>query len=492
MRKKIVGGALACGVTALLGACATSPSATGQGSASMTRLLVDHVNIVDVRDGTIARDRAVLIADGKIIRIAAGGMRAQGARKIDAKGSYIIPGLVDMHVHNLNTPRPDASLATMLASGITGIRQMAPAEPATNAAMVSAETPRLLGMPGRLLAGPAFAAPEAVKTEILRQKEQGKDFIKVVDLPAPSFIAAIDGAREAGLPIAGHLPPAVDPRSAISHGMTSIEHMGPTISLLLACSAAEEPIRAMLNAAPPRSDVDFNMEPAKLQRLLANPVLLTPPQGFALIRRVLATYDEAKCQTFARQLAASGTWIVPTLTRLEAMNIGNSADLRNNPDLRYVPAATHKLWADVGDDFAAKLDADQQGVLADLFASQLKLAKLFDDNGVKMMAGTDFGGQWIVAGRSLHREFDLLAKAGISPLHILQMATIAPARFLDRDASAGLVAVGRDADLVLLDGDPTQSVANLHAVAGVINAGRYVSRAELSARLDAVAASLRQ
>ena len=225
----------------------------------------------------------------------------------------------------------------------------------------------------------------------------------------------------------------------------------------------------------------MDMPPAQLQRMLANPVMSAPPQAYMVMRRVLATYNEEKCRALANTIAASRAWVVPTLTRLEAMNLGNSPVLRGNPDLRFVPAASRSLWLSVGDDFDARLTADQRKILADIYARQLKMAKLFDEAGVKMMAGTDFGGQWLVPGRSLHREFDLLAGAGISPLHILQMTTLNAAKYLHREADMGTVAPGKLADLVLLDANPALSAANLHKIAGVVRAGRFLSRADLAA-----------
>lgn len=489
-RTMALGSGLAGSLAALLAGCATI-APTGR---LTQRLVIDHVNVVDVRDGSVARDRAIMIEDGRIVRIVAGGsVRASGAaRAVDGKGAFVVPGFNDMHTHNLNTASPETNLPAMLASGVTGFRQMAPVDPAVNVANLPANAPALLARPGRLLAGPAFATPAAVKAEVDKQKAEGFDFIKVVDLPTAPFLAAADQAHAQGLPFAGHLPLTVDPRLAIRSHMASIEHMGPTVSLLLACSRDEAQIRAIVSAIPPGPGMDFNIDPAKLQRRLANPVMLTPPQGFGLIRRVLATYDETKCRTFASELAASDTWIVPTLTRLEAMNLGNSAELRDNPDLQYVPATSRQLWREVGDNFDTKLTAEQRRVLADLFAAQLKLTKLFDEAGVKMLAGTDFGGQWIVPGRSLHREFDLLARSGIPPLHILQMATLGPARFLRREASMGTVEAGLNADLVLLDGDPTVSAANLHMIAGVVRAGRFLSREELDALSNDIAAKLRR
>lgn len=460
-------------------------------------LVLDRVTVVDVRTGRLLRDRAVVIAADRIVRVSrAGGVRAAGAARIvDGRGRFVIPGFNDMHAHSLNAESPATSLPLMLASGITGFRQMAgaPALLAARAAdepLLPPDSPALLAMPGAILAGPAFTDPAAVGAEVTRQKAQGADFIKVVDLPPVAFAAAADAARAAGLPFAGHLPPSVDEREAMRRGMASIEHLGPGISVLLNCSRDEAAIRAVLAAAP-TGGVAFSGGPDQVRRMLVNPVLATPPPGFALIRRVLSTYDEAKCRAFATDVAASGTWMAPTLTRLEAMELGNAPALRDNPDLRFVPASSRALWRDVGAEFDKRLTPDQRQVLAELFAAQLRLTGLFDAAGVKMLAGTDFGGGWIVPGRSLHREFDLLARAGVPPLRILQMTTLDPARFLRRDGRMGTVESGKAADLVLLDGDPTADVANLHKIAGVVRDGRYLDRAALDAIEARAAAALR-
>jgi imidazolonepropionase-like amidohydrolase len=99
----------------------------------------------------------------------------------------------------------------------------------------------------------------------------------------------------------------------------------------------------------------------------------------------------------------------------------------------------------------------------------LALAKFLSDAGVPMMAGTD-GGGLAVPGMTMQQEFDELARAGISPLKVLQMTTTNPAIFLGRTKSMGLVADGYEADLVLLDANPLESVANLHGIAGAVRA----------------------
>ena len=96
-----------------------------------------------------------------------------------------------------------------------------------------------------------------------------------------------------------------------------------------------------------------------------------------------------------------------------------------------------------------------------------------------MLAGTDYGGALVIPGIALHQEFDLLARAGLNPLKVLQMTTFDGARFLGREAEMGTVEAGKNADLVLLERNPLESVANLHSIAGVVRAGRYYPRQAL-------------
>ena len=112
---------------------------------------------------------------------------------------------------------------------------------------------------------------------------------------------------------------------------------------------------------------------------------------------------------------------------------------------------------------------------------QLGLVRVFKDHGVNMLAGDDSGSAaaWCLPGFGLHREFDLLAEAGLQSLEVLQTATLNAAHFLGRESSMGSVEVGKEANLVLLDADPTQSVQNLHRVVGVVCNGKYLSSDDL-------------
>lgn len=485
----LLAGVSALSVPAFARSAATPPAAEAE------TLVLDGVSVVDPRNGAIATDRAVVMSGGRIVDIAAAGSvrPSRTVRRIEARGKYVVPGFLDMHAHPLEPSEPALSLPLMLSYGITGYRQMGGSPAMLKAkregTLPGGTVPEALVVPGMVLAGPAVATPEGARAVVRRQQEEGADFIKAVDMPEPAYFAAIDEAKQLGLPLVGHLPPSIDVREAAARGLKAIEHLGPHVSILEACSTDEAALRAQLSAVPPGgSAIAFDLPREQLQRLTANPVLLTPPTHYALFDKVLDSYDEGKCKALAATLKASGNWQVPTLIREKSMHFGNDPAFRNDPGLRYVPAALRKLWGEVGEDFENRLTPAQKATMARLFESQKALVKLFDEAGVPMLAGSDMGGVWLIPGLSLHQEFDLLAEAGLSPLRILQMTTLDGARFLGREADMGTVEAGKKADLVLLDANPLEKAGNLHGIAAVVLAGQYLSGKDLTALREKVAA----
>ena len=440
--------------------------------------MLNGVTIVDTADGKLTPDMAVVIEGDKIKAIArAGSVTASGtARAIDARGKFVVPGYLEMHNHPLMSPDPRSALALMLAHGITGLRQMAGTPPLLESRrqgklMPATGAPELLAMPGLILTGPG--TPEVAVAEIQKQKAMGADFIKMVDAPPATFFAALKEAKAQGLPMVGHLPPVVPVLEAAQAGMRAIEHLGPRDGILLSCSTDEAALRQTIGVAPPRPPLAGGPAlAAMIQRTLANPIMATNPEEFVRYQRVIDTFSEAKCRDLAAKLAATGMWQVPTLTRVRAMEFGNDPQYRNDPNLRYVPAPVRQLWLELADQFPEKVSPAAQATLKQFFALQLRLVKILKDAGVPMLAGTD-GGQWLVPGISLHQEFVLLAEAGLSPLDILQMTTINGAKFLGREASMGSVAVGKNADLVLVDANPLDNVRNFSRIHAVVRAGAY-------------------
>ena len=138
----------------------------------------------------------------------------------------------------------------------------------------------------------------------------------------------------------------------------------------------------------------------------SNPVLmrsLADPTALSRTQHILDTYSEDKCRGVAQVFAAHQTWQVPTLIRLRTSEFGDDPIYRNNPNLKYVGPATRQLWESIAQQFATRMGPADRETLKQLFALQLKVAKLFDDGGVPMLAWSDFGGMWLVSGFSLHQ-----------------------------------------------------------------------------------------
>jgi imidazolonepropionase-like amidohydrolase len=455
-----------------------APSVFAQG------LVLNGVTVVDTTTGKLTRNQSVAVDGGKITEIARAGSIKAGAntKTIDARGKYLVPGYLDMHVHSFNAPDPTASLELMLANGITGVRQMSGSpellqKRKDGQLILPADGPELLAMPGTVLTGANAGTPEAAIAEVDRQKQMGADFIKVIDVKPDPFFAALAESKKLGLAFDGHLQATSAIEKAADEGMSAIEHLGPRESVLIGCSTDEDALRKIIAAKPPQAPPSAS-GPGPADRALratTNPIMATDPVSFDLMKRVVATYSDSKCRDLTKRIQKDGMWMTPTLIRLRTMERGDDPAYRHSANLRYVPAKTQQLWQEMADQFPTIVTPDRRAMLVKFWKLQLRLTKLLEESGVPMMAGTDAGGagHWEISGVALHQEFDLLHEAGLKPLTILQMTTINGAKFVHREGSIGTVAVGKNADLVVLDANPVAISANLHRINAVVRGGKY-------------------
>ncbi len=455
-------------------------------------LMLEHVNVVDPRDGSIAYDMIVETEGGRITRVAPWRERpaSSGARRVDASGKFVVPGFNNMHSHVLQSRDPSGVLALMLAEGVTGFRQMAGAEwmlaeRREHRLPLTQYAPALLAMPGGLLTPFNGATPDDVRAEIAREAAGGADFIKIGLVPADSFWAALQAAEEAGLPAVGHLQAGTAPARASREGMRTIEHLGPGNPIWIACSTdedalfAEQAANPAMRAPPIRFPFMEQLFMFWLEGYLATRTVSRDPGEFARLQRALDTFSEEKCRQLAAVFVENQTWNVPTLINLRAQSFADDPANLTDPMLAYMSPQARDIVRKRLESHT-KLPRDMRDAYRALYERQLRLVRLFADAGAPMMTGTD-GGSEVSPTHVLGREFDELARAGLTPLQILQMTTINPAIFLGRADDMGVVAPGYAADLVILDANPLEDVANLHRIAGVIRAGHYYAAADLEA-----------
>lgn len=461
-------------------------------------LRLDDVVVVDPRDGSARGGMSVLMREGRIVHVgAAADAPDSDVRVVDAGGRYLVPGYNNMHTHVLQERRSDLFLATMLAEGTTGMRQMAGSDKmlrhrAQNRLGLGSTTPGLLAMPGALLM--PFNAPDArrARKEISRQKDLGADFVKLIQVEREVFFDAVGWAHQNGLRIAGHLPPSVSPLEASEAGFDSLEHLGTSSNIWIETSSDRAALRReqdtsgtfpnWLGYVPFAQEiVSSELVTNAVAKSLLNPALSNPPEFVAILQRALDSFDEAAAARLVETFAANRTWQTPTMVRLRTQYRADDAAYADHPWLQMMSPQAREDFTEVRDRFTA-LPSATLSAYHQYYDMTLDMVKRMHDAGVPIMTGTDGpGGN---PGQDLASEFRELAAAGIAPLDVLRSTTTVPAEFLGRDDRMGAIAEGMDADLVLLDGDPLHDVGNLGAIAAVVRAGHHATSAEIAATVD--------
>lgn len=466
-------------------------------------LRIEHVSVVDPRDGSTADDRTVVVRDGLINAVLpAGEARDEDLRVVDGAGRYVVPGYNNMHTHVLQAgQRAPLFLATMLLEGTTGMRQMAGSarllrRRAEGGLRLPRYSPRLLGMPGDLLLPFSAPSPAKARREITAQAALGADFIKLIQVDREVFFAAVEAAHQNGLRIAGHLPSAVTLAEASAAGFDSFEHLGTGVGVWIETSAqrvalrADDPgswpIPAWVTGLPfARRLFSSKLVTRITERALLNPALTNTPAVLDIMRRALDSYDEHAARALADTLARNMTWQTPTLVRLRTQYRADAPEYAGHPWLAMVSEQARRDVAAMREKFLGLPDATRQ-TYHDYYALSLRFVGTLHQAGVPLLTGTDGPGP--VPGQDLAAEFRELAAAGLSPLAILRAATSAPARYLGQEDRLGAVANGMNADFLLLDADPLAHVDNLSRISAVIRAGHFLPRQEIQAVVDQLTA----
>ncbi len=274
----------------------------------------------------------------------------------------------------------------------------------------------------------------------MNSTHQGVDFIKIQSLiPRDGYFAAADEAKKLGIVFVGHVPDAVRASEASNAGQKSIEHF---TGIFEGCSTIEDQ-------------------------------LIKGPKSLG---RNVATYDPARAKSLIALMAKNQTWQVPTLVWERGQWLVDDIDLSHDPLIKYAPAAwKDHTWPMFVNDILKDMDTDPLPVRKKFVQMELDMTLAMFRAGVPFLAGTDTAaGVHIFPGFSLHQELALFVQAGLTPMQALQTATLNPAKFMNRPADLGTVEHGKLADLVLLDANPLEDIANTQKIRAVVLAGRYL------------------
>ena len=420
---------LSCAFATVLGTPPQEPTTSAP-------LVFDEVTVIDVQAGKRIPGQRVVIVGHRIqsMGTAHGVKIPAGAQIVDARGKYLIPGLWDMHVHlDDHAPR---DYPIFVGYGITGVREMAQRWDPNSAAQFSrAATDSFRSWQHEVMTGvrtgPRSVGPSADLTFMpeLNPIIEGGHNSTVTVAEAVHIIDSLKAAGDAFVKFHGAPDNPVIffalLREARRVGLPFVGHLPFTgINEVIASDsgyASVEHLSEMVGCFPHMAWIQVD------------------------------SFNLQRCMPGAAALARNETYVTPTLYMFSMS--GRQSMLNWNAQ------------------------APQYG----------QYVQLLHRVGVPMLAGTDVvynAGSAVYAptsepGRSLHEELRLLVRAGLTPAAALQTATLNPARFFNAADSLGTVAVGKVADLVLLDADPLANITNTLTIRAVVANGRYFDRAAL-------------
>ena len=433
-----------------------------------------NVNVIPMDRERVLRNQTVIVRNGAIVQI--GDTKhiriARDVQKIDATGKYLIPGLTDMHVHLFSDDEfPDAlaedEFKIMLAYGVTTIRLMTgtPEQLVLRAKSANGE----ILAPTIYAASPQFTGRKSTnayvvtneaeaRAAVVKSKQDGYDFIKVTTYLAPEVYEAIaDEARKQNIRVVGHADSRSVGLQRALKAEQQIEHLDSYLEALLP------------ETAPVQGSV--------------SDIYLYNPKNWESIDYL----DENKIPEIARATVQANPFFTPTLHLFKfTFGKGRSAEsFLAQPDIRFYPKKTVDFWMGVSKKYlstAAPIEKREKYI-----AIRNKLVKAIYDAGGRVMAGSDTPEWLMLYGYTLHLEMIDLRDAGLSNYAALEAATRNPALFFGTSDKTGTIAIGKRADLVLLDANPLDDIANTQKRTGVMLKGKYYTQAEMNKWLDEIA-----
>jgi hypothetical protein len=374
-----------------------------------------------------------------------------------------MPGLADMHLHltpgdGALTDPAGQQLVLLLANGVTTARALG-GPPSGLKLRERVAQGEVLG-PTLRLAGPSFhgksvQGPEMARQRVREQKAAGFDLLKTHGgLGRETYDAMVDEARAQGLRVSGHVTPDVGLARALEAGQ-QIEHLDGYLPALL---PAGDP------AAATFEQVDFS--------------------------DALSRMDTARIPALAEATRKAGVWSSPTLALFDIVASQDAvATLRALPEQRYAsPAAVAKWEKELSSGELAQAPSEGKRRFLEL---RREVVRGLHAAGAKLLVGSDSPQLFMVTGFAVHREMEALAAAGVPTLTVLQAATRNAAEYFGEASQWGSVTPGQRADLLLLEANPLEDVKHTRAIVGVMTRGRWLPRAELDARLEAVASAVK-
>jgi len=420
-----------------------------------------------------ASDQTILVSDGVISAVGPSASVAipAGARRVDARGKFAIPGLWDAHVHFMNTG--PSALPLFVAMGITSVREMGGYIDSTRAWQARMKAGTLVG-PRIVTPGPILESPRYLDGVVQRSTGRNSQLASRV-LPYRIRVGdSVDARRAIDSLVKLHVDFVKVRTSANPATFYAILREARKAGLRVAAHQQSMPLRAALDSG--QTDLEHAILPA------------------------LSTLSPAARDSIYLKFVENDAWYTPTLTVSRAVMLSGDSAARAifSPDAirldeRRAYASPWLLgwWRMQVDERAGDTASTRDAALEAMYQSSASDVHRMRELGVNILAGTDAGSVLVYPGFGLHEELRRLVEdAKLSSRDALWSATVGPARFARLDDRLGTLSAGKIADIVLLDRDPLAEIRDTRRIFAVVQAGTLFSRSDLDEILRQVRAAV--
>src|SRR5688500_11554704 len=427
-------------------------------------IALTHVRVIDGTGAAPRDDQTLIIRDGAIAAIGdfASTQIPAGAQTIDLTGKSVIPGLVMVHEHLYYPNGPgvygqlgESFSRLYLSGGVTTMRtggnvngfmdlnMMRLVEAGQKPGPAIDATAPYLNGPNTFIQMRTLKGPEDARRQVQYWTDEGATSLKTyMQITRGELAAAINEAHRRGIKVTGHLC-SVTYAEAANLGIDNLEHGFFAATDFVAGKKPDQ----------------------------------CPGQGVG--QKTIAALDEngAPFKTLVKTLIDRNVALTSTLTVFETFTPGR-------PKPPGIEVLTPQLREQFEQNYA-RTSQNKESIYTTLFPKAMALERAFAKAGGLLIAGTDpTGGGGVIPGYANQRQVELLVDAGFTPLEAISIATLNGAKYLGRDKTIGSIAVTKQADLVVINGNPAANIADVRKVETVFKQGVGYDPAKLIASVQ--------
>jgi adenine deaminase len=444
------------------------------------RLLITGARVFDASTATLLGERTIVVEGDRILAVEMpGGVRTRpGDHRLDARGKYVVPGLLDAHMH-INHVVTDAHmtgdelLPYYLAAGVTTVcsagdevvaeklvERYAQSHPESCPRLILA-SPLVDGDPPyHWRSSYAVTNPGQVASFVDETAGWGVTTFKIyVGTQREVGRELIEQAHRRGKRVIGHLG-KYTAQDAAADGIDCLEHIASVFNFVLPPDAPVMPLAPERARMDPKVVADLRVRVAKA--------------------RAEADLSDPRVKELLDLLVKNHVRVAPTLVVYRNwMLMRDAPEVYRHPDNDRMPARLKELWQ------SQRTQSTPEPETAELRRMEMQklqmLTRMLAEAGVELLVGTDSPVAFCPPGLGLHQELKLLVDSGLTPAKALQAATLINARAMGLESDRGSIEPGKLADLLILNADPLADIENTRKINRVIRGGMVCNPATILA-----------